>query len=153
MASDLKLFGYTKEIFAAIFGFWIANGEKPVFASYATLRKMTGASQPSVAEAIQTLKSKGFISTEASPGKRTKYAITIDAEILEHFRKSHPRKPVSPPYRLGVNNLNHRQLANLTTTSSISESRKKNKGTSEKTSPLKVKDATGQMTGGLPLAK
>lgn len=93
MWEDLDLHGLAKEIFAFIFGLWIAKKE-PVPVSYGVLHKITGAADPSIAGALKRLKSRGFISMKHPFGKPTEYQITVSNEILnKYFEQAGDKEP------------------------------------------------------------
>ena len=80
MAYLLHLDGYTKEIYALIFGFWIRT-RKPVHVPYSAIRKIVGATDPTISEGIKRLTQKGLISADPKPGMKTKYSIVLTPEI------------------------------------------------------------------------
>lgn len=82
---ELGLTGFTKEIFAILFGFWAYGDRDGVHVTYKTLTKISGATRPTISTAIQILEDKGFICAYRQPGKPTKYQITIAADIVKDF--------------------------------------------------------------------
>lgn len=84
MASLLHLEGYSKEIFAVIFGFWIRS-RKPVTVPYSVIKKITGATDPTISACVKSLKDRGLISADQKPGTRTKYAIVLTEDIWKAY--------------------------------------------------------------------
>lgn len=84
MSHDLHLDGYTKEVYALIFGFWI-RVRKPVSVPYSVIRKITGASDPTISECIKRLVKQDLILSDPKPGVRTKYSIALTNEILSAY--------------------------------------------------------------------
>ena len=99
--------GLKKEIFAVIFGFWIAeyrNGNSIVSVPYKTFREITGGSKSMIAKAIKSLESEGLIQATHHAGKKSLYS--IDNKVLEVYETrmrrserstSHHDEPVSGP--------------------------------------------------------
>lgn len=75
MWEDLKLSGYTKEIFAVILGFFLPD-RKPVPISFRVFRSITGASKSVIASSIIKLEKKGFVMASHNHGKRTTYSVS-----------------------------------------------------------------------------
>lgn len=68
----LHLEGLTKQIYAVIFGFWLGS-RKPVAVSYSVMRKITGATDPTISACLKRLLEQGLIESDPKPGMRTKY--------------------------------------------------------------------------------
>ena len=77
MWEDLKLSGYTKEIFAVILGFFLPD-RKPVPISFRVFMSITGASRSVIVTSIAKLEKRGFVTASHSQGKRTTYSISAD---------------------------------------------------------------------------
>lgn len=84
MSNLLHLDGFTKEIYALIFGFWIRT-KKPVCVPYRVIRNITGASDPTISECIKRLVKQGLIMSDPKPGVRTKYSIVFTNEIWSAY--------------------------------------------------------------------
>lgn len=84
MAYLLHLDGYSKQIYAVIFGFWLRI-RKPVHVPYSVIRRITGATDPTISECIKRLESDGVISAERKPGTRTKYVIVFTEDIWKAY--------------------------------------------------------------------
>lgn len=78
MWEDLKLSGYTKEIFAVIFGFFLPE-RKPTPIPFRVFRSITGASKSVIVTSIAKLEKRGLVTASHSQGKRTTYSISADA--------------------------------------------------------------------------
>jgi len=85
MHRDLHLSGATKEVFAAIFGYWNSTGRKEVPFPYSRLEMMTGASVPTLVSALYKLEMMGYIKPIKKPGLRTMYSIQLPDGVLEQF--------------------------------------------------------------------
>lgn len=85
MRMELGLKGVVRDVFAAIFGFWLKAGEVPVYAPFASLSKITGASRPAISSAIAKLEEKGNITIKKSPGKRSMYDVHLTESMLRDF--------------------------------------------------------------------
>lgn len=144
MSSVLGLSGQVKETFAVLFNFWYCSGKKPIRAPVSTIQYITGASRPTVVQAIASLHAVGLIDVKKSPGRASEYVVTMKDEILESFERIY--KSIS------VNNDNHQRLSCFTTTGSGIEPPNKNKGHKDNYS-LKVKSSGTLFTGGLPEVK
>lgn len=84
MARLLHLDGYSKQIYAVIFGFWIRI-RKPVYVPYSVIRRITGATDPTISECIKRLERDGVISAERKSGTRTKYVIVLTDDIWKAY--------------------------------------------------------------------
>lgn len=84
MARLLHLDGYSKQIYAVIFGFWIRI-RKPVYVPYSVIRRITGATDPTISECVKRLESDGVITAERKPGTRTKYVIALTDDIWKAY--------------------------------------------------------------------
>lgn len=101
MTRDLNLSGIRKEVFAIFFGFW-RKEKKFVPATYSTIREMTGATDPSISNAIKALKDANLIEVhDQGKGLGTLYRVTLPPRILEEFEaeylaaeSGHPQKEV-----------------------------------------------------------
>lgn len=80
MSSLLHLEGFSKLIYAVIFNFWIKS-KKPVSVPYRVIRKITGATDPTISECIKRLVNGGLIKSDPKPGQRTLYTIVLSEEI------------------------------------------------------------------------
>ena len=90
MSEVLNLAGLAKECFAVIFGFWLAQGERPISASISIMQAITGGTRPAIVTAIRHLKEEGFIQAKTIPGKRTLYQVSIDRKIIDDFKAMYP---------------------------------------------------------------
>lgn len=142
MSSVLHLYGYTKETFAVIFGFWLSGGEKPVPASLSTIQKITGATRPAVVQAIENLISRNLLSALKSPGRRTFYSVILDPQLLLEIKEDIQNK-VDKPF-------NQPCLADFTSAGKVAKPRNQGK---PKVNPLRMKSATEMSTGDLEEAK
>lgn len=146
MASELGLSGLTKEVFAVIFCFWIAAGEKSVKASFSVIQTITGAARATVMNSIAGLIDRNYISAEKRNGKATLYMVTIDQKIIDNFKKVFRHKTGSIDRPAGVQLLNR--------TGSMSELQNKRKQVYKGTgTSLKVKPCEKMDFGGLPEVK
>lgn len=80
MAELLHLEGYAKQIYAVIFGYWIRS-RKSVSVPYSVIRKITGATDPTISTCIKKLVEVGLVAAVPKTGQRTKYDIIITDEI------------------------------------------------------------------------
>lgn len=80
----LHLEGLTKQIYAVIFGFWLGS-RKPVAVSYSVMRKITGATDPTISACLKRLLEQGLIESDPKPGMRTKYSIVFNYEIQKAY--------------------------------------------------------------------
>lgn len=144
MSSVLGLSGQTKETFAVLFNFWYCSGKKPIRAPVTMIQHITGASRPTVVQAIASLHAAGLIDFKKSPGRATEYVVTLKDDILENFERIYKSVP--------VNYDNHQRLSRFTATGSGIEPPNKNKGHKDNYS-LKVKSSGTLFTGGLPEVK
>ena len=115
MMLDLSLKGVVRDVFAAIFNFWIKAGKIPVHAPFRSLKRITGASRPSISVAIAKLEDKGLLSVQKSPGKRSMYEVHLPETILNDFEetfhkrsgaKSFDSKNISPKSTDSNSNIN-----------------------------------------------
>lgn len=82
MWEDLKLGGYTKEVFAVIFGFY-SQDRRPVPIPIRVIRSITGASRSVAVSAVRTLEEKGLVVASHTQGRRTMY--TISADVMDMY--------------------------------------------------------------------
>lgn len=142
MATTLGLRGYAKEIFALIFNFWIAAGEKPVHASLSVLQRITGGTRPTVVKAIQFLEEQGFVKAEKHKGKFTMYDISIDSSIVTEFKST---------YHSSLGKEINQMRLNFNTGSGQNALPQKLKEYGKKTdTTLRVRERNQINTGGLP---
>ena len=143
MASVLNLAGLAKECFAVIFGFWIAQGERPISASIIIMQAITGGSRPAIIKAIRFLKEQGMIQAEKVPGKRTMYIISIDPKIIGEFKETYPSALVK--------RTNPHELTPDNSTGKVSTSQNKSNPKRETSynTPLRVRMAGEINKGGL----
>ena len=93
MARLLHLDGYSKQIYAVIFGFWIRI-RKPVYVPYSVIRMITGATDPTISGSIKRLKEEGLITSDPKPGIRAKYSIVMTEEIWAAYLRDSDHKGV-----------------------------------------------------------
>lgn len=142
MSSVLELAGLAKECFAVIFGFWIAQGERPVSASITIMQAITGGSRPAIVKAIRHLNELGLIQSVKIPGKRTLYTVVIAPSVLEEFMASYPNALVK--------RVNHNELTpNNSAGQGTKPQKKSNPKREPYNTPLKVRTTDGINTGGL----
>lgn len=142
MSGVLHLTGLAKECFAVIYGFWIAQEERPISASITIMQAITGGSRPSIIKAIRYLKEQGIIQAEKIPGKRTLYKVSIDPQIIGEFKETYPSALVK--------RANHNELTLDNSTSKTSKPQnKRNPKCEPYNTPLKVRSSGGINTGGM----
>lgn len=87
MSCTLGLFGYTKEVFAVIFGFWEHAGERSVAVSLSVMQAITGASRPAVIAAVGALEDAGLVVANRQPGKSTTYDVRMNPCLLAEYHR------------------------------------------------------------------
>lgn len=119
MWQDLKLEGFTKEVFAVLFGFCVRSAG-PVPVPYRNIRNITGASQPTVAKSIRRLEEAGIVKAVHVQGKCTMYRVTLPGTVL---RKYEEQSGLELTYKdtEQVKTVNRNRLIGLTATSKETE--------------------------------
>lgn len=96
----LGLRGYTKEVFAVIFGFWYASNQTSVPVSISVIQEIVGGERCSLIKAIKELEERGLVVATRTPGRETKYSVKLDHGLLNDFRQNYTKtEPVSLQYQ------------------------------------------------------
>lgn len=119
MWQDLKLEGYTKEVFAVLFGFCVRSAG-PVHVPYRNIRAITGASQPTVAKCIRRLEESGIVKAIHTQGRGTLYSISIPETVLRKYEEQSGLELTGKDAEQ-VKTFNRTRLTGLTATSKETE--------------------------------
>lgn len=121
MSSELGLKGLTKEVFAIIFGFWLAAERTAIWITISNMEAITGGSRPAIIAAIKALERKGYIAVSRSPGQYSLYTVTVDASIIQDFDATLPKEVVNKPNWWEVKPHNRQKFSLLTGGSKVSK--------------------------------
>lgn len=93
MWSVLGLRGFTKEVFAVIYGFSTRKKDTAI-SPYAVIQAITGASRSSISAALKELEARKLIECRRKKGRCTHYLVTIDEKYRKNmFTSSNPELP------------------------------------------------------------
>ena len=132
MASLLHLSGYAKEVYSVIFGFWIRY-RKSVTVPYSVIKKITGATDPTISACIKYLIKRRLITADPNPGQRTRYEIVMSDDIWKAYLRDSGKGDTT---KVGeeLKGVKNTTLSFPDTTKSVEE-QKKGKSTIRKGSP------------------
>lgn len=145
----LHLDGYSKEVFALIFGFWFAK-RKPVEVPYSIIHRATGATTPTISAAIQRLESAGWMRADHKRGQKTRYEVTLPDDILEAIEKQ--LKSLSTKNCEEVKPVKQNSFSEFSTSTKTSSAHNNTKGHSKRkdtVGPLYVPDSGEYKPSGL----
>lgn len=107
MASELGLKGLAKEVFAIIFGFWIKANRTDVRVPLRVMQKITGSTKTGICKAVRSLEKMGVLQICKTPGKRSRYMITIDADVICDYEETYMVNSVRRDDSLPINRVDH----------------------------------------------
>lgn len=143
MAKDLKLRGYSKDVYAVIFGFWIKK-KQPVCIPYATFKIIVGAAAPAVSNSLKLLVSRGLITADPKPGTMTRYEIVMTDALMKAYHRDsgYVASSKSEELRSSKSSSNDSSGSSTAAEANNKDKNKKEKGRSPKMSEMSLPSRT-----------